>query len=64
MKIFRITYEEIDTDNKWDEYENVKMTAQKSCSPYELTMFDTKFQKLYKDEIRRRVFEELRQRII
>lgn len=64
MKIFRITYEEIDTDNKWDKYENVKMTVQKTCSPYELSMFDTKYNKLYKDEMRYRVFEELKQRIL
>lgn len=38
MRIYRLTYEEIDTDDKYNPARNTKITAQKAFSEYELTM--------------------------
>jgi len=38
MRIYRLTYEEIDTDDKSNPARNTRITAQKAFSEYELTM--------------------------
>ena len=63
MKIFRLVYEEIDTDDKWNEKENIKMKSQQTLSPYELSMYDEKYQAMLKIETKRRVWEELMEKV-
>ena len=64
MKIFRITYEEIDTEDRDNVLENVRMTSQLAVSPFELSMCKTKQQReQYIDLTKRTVWEELRQRV-
>lgn len=38
MRIYRLTYEEIDTEDKFNPTRNTRITAQKSFSEYELAM--------------------------
>ena len=38
MRIYRLTYEEIDTDDKFNPARNTRITAQQAISEYELTM--------------------------
>lgn len=63
MKIYRVTYEEIDTDDKWNEKENIKMIVQCMISPYELAMYDEKYQTEYKELVKNKVFREITKRV-
>lgn len=38
MRIYRLTYEEIDTDDKFNPARNTRITAQQAISEYELAM--------------------------
>ena len=38
MRIYRLTYEEIDTEDKFNPARNTRITAQKAFSEYELAM--------------------------
>lgn len=64
MKIYRFTYEEIDTEDKDNVLENVKMSSQLAVSPFELSLCKTRREKeQYMDGVKRMVFEEIRQRV-
>ena len=64
MKIYKLTYEEIDTEDKDNVLENQRLTSQIAISPYELSIFQSKQQKeIYKDLLKHKLFEEMQQRI-
>lgn len=64
MKIYKLTFEEIDTEDKDNVLENQRLTSQIAVSQYELSMCQSKRQKeIYKDLIKHKLFEEMQQRI-
>lgn len=63
MKIFRLVYQEIDTEDKWNDGENIKIVSQRAITPYELSMFTEKYQEEYKNLTRHMVFDEVTKRV-
>ena len=53
----------IDTEDKWNDGENIKIVSERAISPYELSMFTEKYQEEYKNLTRQKVFDEVTKRV-
>ena len=63
MKIFKLTYEEIDTEDKFNPEKNIKLTCQYALSDYELEMMgirnDTRKLKDFSDCIKTKLIDQI-----
>lgn len=58
MKIYRLIYEEIDTEDKFNPEKNTRTTCQKAISDYELNCFGDNASMAI-DEIKERLLKEI-----
>lgn len=56
MRIFRLTYEEIDTEDKFNPATNTKLTYQQAISDYELAMLYPHHDKEYIKFVKQKIF--------
>jgi hypothetical protein len=63
MRIFRLTYEEIDTEDKFNPATNTKLTCQQTISDYELAMLYPHHDKEYIKCTQQKIFETIMNQI-
>ena len=63
MRIYRLTYEEIDTEDRFNQATNTKITCQQAISEYELAMLYPKYDREYISEAKDKLFRKIRTQI-
>lgn len=63
MRIYRLTYEEIDTEDKFNPATNTKITCQQAISEYELAILYPKYDREYISEAKDKLFRKIRTQI-
>lgn len=63
MRIYRVTYEQIDTEDKYNPATNIKLTCQQAVSEYELAMLYPYHDKEYIKSVQEKIFTTIRNQI-
>lgn len=63
MKIYRLTYEKIDTEDISNPATNIKLTCQQAISEYELAMLYPLHDKEYIKRVQEKLFKTIKEQI-